>query len=602
MDWAMSRPAFKTQLFRFVDVFPALDGREDIARHLAEYFDGVDVPKALDLGVDLADRVPFGAAIEAAGGPQEHRPDGRAVHRRARRPRRRWPGCTRCGGRAAPPPSTCSARRPWCAEEADRYQARVLELLDALCAAAPSWAPDDRLERDDLGPLPRVNVSIKPTALATHYEPLSRTRGHRVGQGAHPADPAAGARARRPRPLRHGALRRQGPHALAVPRAAVRGRVRRRGRRHRRSRPTCATRATTWPTSSRGRAAGRTPITVRLVKGAYWDAETVHARASGWTPPVFEHKDETDASYERCVRLLHDHHGEVRAAFGSHNLRSLAYAVSYGRHRGVPDHGYEVQLLYGMAEPVHAAIKRLGPAAARLRAGGRARARHGLPRAPPAREHLQRELRPPPLRRGPRPRRARGAARTWTTSPGPPRRPSCAPTDADAIRTPYEPEPLREWRRGAARAAFSVAVDRVRDGLGLRGAGRHRRGAGAHRRHHHLRRPGADRASSWPPRRRARPPTPTPRWRPRWPPRPAWRRAPAVERAGLLFRAADWMRQRRDELAALQCFEAAKPWDQADGDVVRGHRLLRVLRPRGPAPGRRLRRRSCSRRPARRTA
>ncbi len=27
MDWAMSRPAFKTQLFRFVDVFPALDGQ-----------------------------------------------------------------------------------------------------------------------------------------------------------------------------------------------------------------------------------------------------------------------------------------------------------------------------------------------------------------------------------------------------------------------------------------------------------------------------------------------------------------------------------------------------------------------------------------------
>ena len=65
MDWAMSRPAFKTQLFRFVDVFPALEEREDIARHLAEYFDGVEVPKALDLGVDLADKVPFGAAIEA---------------------------------------------------------------------------------------------------------------------------------------------------------------------------------------------------------------------------------------------------------------------------------------------------------------------------------------------------------------------------------------------------------------------------------------------------------------------------------------------------------------------------------------------------------
>ena len=76
--------------------------------------------------------------------------------------------------------------------------------------------------------------------------------------------------------------------------------------------------------------------------------------------PVFGTKAETDTSYERCVRMLHDHHGSVRAAFGSHNLRSLAYAITYARSKGIPDSGYEVQMLYGMAEPIHAAIKRLG--------------------------------------------------------------------------------------------------------------------------------------------------------------------------------------------------------------------------------------------------
>ena len=65
MDWAMERPGFKTQLFRFVDVFPALADAPDVARHLSEYFDGVDAPKALDLGIDLADRVPLGARVEA---------------------------------------------------------------------------------------------------------------------------------------------------------------------------------------------------------------------------------------------------------------------------------------------------------------------------------------------------------------------------------------------------------------------------------------------------------------------------------------------------------------------------------------------------------
>ena len=102
------------------------------------------------------------------------------------------------------------------------------------------------------------------------------------------------------------------------------------------------------------------PLGIRLVKGAYWDTETVVAEAAGWPVPVYERKVETDANFERCVRLLHSYHGRVRAAFGSHNLRSLAYAIAAGRAAGIPDTGYEVQLLWGMAEPVHEAFRQLG--------------------------------------------------------------------------------------------------------------------------------------------------------------------------------------------------------------------------------------------------
>ena len=56
---------------------------------------------------------------------------------------------------------------------------------------------------------------------------------------------------------------------------------------------------------------------------------------------------------------LHDHHGEVRVAFGSHNLR-LAHAITYARHVGVPDNGFEIQMIYGMADSMHEAIKALG--------------------------------------------------------------------------------------------------------------------------------------------------------------------------------------------------------------------------------------------------
>ena len=562
MDWAMSRPAFKTQLFRFVDVFPALEERDDIARHLAEYFDGVEVPKALDLGVDLADKVPFGTALEA-----------RVARKNIARMAEQFivgstpaeavaglHGLWRTGSAAT---VDLLGEKTVVGSEADRYQARVIELLEALCAAAPSWAPDDLLERDDLGALPRVNVSIKPTALATHYEPLSRREGidsakERIrpilrlarDRGAHVHFDMEHYDAKDLTLALFRELLSEEEFAEVAAGVVIQAYLRD-------ARDDLAD-LIAW-------SAGRTcPITVRLVKGAYWDAETVHARASGWTPPVFEDKEQTDASYERCARLLHDHHGEVRAAFGSHNLRSLAYAVTYARHRGVPDHGYEVQLLYGMAEPVHAAIKRLG---LRLRVYG------PVGELVPGMAYLVRRLLENTSNESfVRHRFAEGRALDELVAPpnaavipGPTSAPVVEPTEP-SDPAPYEPEPLREWRRGSARAAFSVAIDKVRDDVGLvvpalidgeqvrttatitsvdpaqidRVIARSASCTAAD----------ADRAVAVAVAAA-----------------PAWRAAPAEERAGVLFRAAQWMRERRDELAALECFEAAKPWGQADADV-----------------------------------
>src|SRR5207245_9949680 len=46
-----------------------------------------------------------------------------------------------------------------------------------------------------------------------------------------------------------------------------------------------------------------------------------------------------------------------------------------------------------------------------------------------------------------------------------------------------------------------------------------------------------------------------------------WSRTPVRERAAVLFRAAEWMRARRLELAALEVYEVGKPWADADADV-----------------------------------
>jgi RHH-type proline utilization regulon transcriptional repressor/proline dehydrogenase/delta 1-pyrroline-5-carboxylate dehydrogenase len=231
--------------------------------------------------------------------------------------------------------------------------------MRALSAASIHWAPDDHLERDDIGPIPRVNVSIKPTALAAHYEPLTRSIG------------LEGAKARI-RPLLRLA-REQGAFVhFDMEHYDVKDMTLQLFRElltepaHTDIEAGIVVQA--YTKDSRDdladliafSAARAKPITVRLVKGAYWDTETVHSQAAGWPVPVYEHKAETDANYDRCVRLLHDHHGEVRAAFGTHNLRSLAYAIAYARSKGIPDTGFEVQMLYGMAEPMQAAVRRSG--------------------------------------------------------------------------------------------------------------------------------------------------------------------------------------------------------------------------------------------------
>src|SRR5207237_10287417 len=87
---------------------------------------------------------------------------------------------------------------------------------------------------------------------------------------------------------------------------------------------------------------------------------TVVAAQQGWPVPVFTEKWQTDAKYEQATRFLLEHHDLLRPAFGSHNVRSLAYALAMAQKLGVPERSFEVQMLYGMAEPIKDAMVSLG--------------------------------------------------------------------------------------------------------------------------------------------------------------------------------------------------------------------------------------------------
>ncbi|MDZ4199656.1 MAG: bifunctional proline dehydrogenase/L-glutamate gamma-semialdehyde dehydrogenase, partial [Kiritimatiellia bacterium] len=98
------------------------------------------------------------------------------------------------------------------------------------------------------------------------------------------------------------------------------------------------------------------PIAIRLVKGAYWDYESVLAAQNGWPRPVWDRKPETDACYERMARRILEHAAHVRLGCASHNLRTIACVLETARALGTPESRWEFQVLYGMAEPIRRAV------------------------------------------------------------------------------------------------------------------------------------------------------------------------------------------------------------------------------------------------------
>lgn len=102
------------------------------------------------------------------------------------------------------------------------------------------------------------------------------------------------------------------------------------------------------------------PFQVRLVKGAYWDYESIVATAEGWPPPVLQVKAETDRQFEQIVSVLVGAHPALLLAVGSHNLRSHARAEAVRQALGLPAQAIEHQTLYGMAPHISRALRDMG--------------------------------------------------------------------------------------------------------------------------------------------------------------------------------------------------------------------------------------------------
>jgi RHH-type proline utilization regulon transcriptional repressor/proline dehydrogenase/delta 1-pyrroline-5-carboxylate dehydrogenase len=96
-------------------------------------------------------------------------------------------------------------------------------------------------------------------------------------------------------------------------------------------------------------------ITVRLVKGAYWDSEIKRAQERGLAGyPVFTRKPNTDVSYLACARLMSQSTDVIYPQFATHNAHTVAYISKL--FDAAPRGAFEFQRLHGMGEELYSQI------------------------------------------------------------------------------------------------------------------------------------------------------------------------------------------------------------------------------------------------------
>ncbi len=240
--------------------------------------------------------------------------------------------------------------------EAQSYLDRYLELMAQLVAASKIWTPVAAIDQTEAGELAKVQVSVKLTAFYSQFDPLD----------------AQGSQARVSDRIRI-LLRRAQELDTAVhfdmeqyaykdltlsilKQLLLEDEFRSRTdlgitiQAYLRDSEQDVRNLIAWA-KQRGY-----PVTVRLVKGAYWDQETIKAAQKDWTQPVYNDKAATDANFEKITQLLLENHEYVYSAIGSHNVRSLSHAIAIAETLNIPRRCFEMQVLYGMGDKLAKAL------------------------------------------------------------------------------------------------------------------------------------------------------------------------------------------------------------------------------------------------------
>ena len=354
MEWSMKDPVFKTQLFRFVDVLPSLNSSGEIVRHLQEYLGdkAVELNPALKAGLAASSfapalvATPVKAQIVDMAGQFVAGQTGEDLLKQIKKNTKLGLATT----------IDLLGETVLNDAEADVFLKRNLEILDSV---SKFYAKEPEPCFSDLGPkapLPRLNLSVKISALTPDV---------------HPADPenSIAALKERFRPILRraaevGALINFDMESYKLKDLTLQLFKSIFEEPEFRSQPAIGIAIQAYlrdcEADLRDLVAwarrNNRPLSVRLVKGAYWDYETIIAQQRDWPIPVWQKKPESDANYEKLSLFLLENIDIVTPNFASHNVRSCAHVIAQAERLGIDPRAYEFQALYGMADELKASL------------------------------------------------------------------------------------------------------------------------------------------------------------------------------------------------------------------------------------------------------
>ncbi|MEG4852722.1 L-glutamate gamma-semialdehyde dehydrogenase [Microcoleus sp. B5-D4] len=351
MDWAMASPGLRVQLFRFIDCLPALRSKPEIARHLQEYLTAqeVELPEALKklLNFTNADSIPgqlaattVAPAVETLAHKYISGENIKQVVKTLERLRKDKMGFT----------VDLLGEAVITETEAQIYLNRYLELMEELAKAAKNWSQVDAIDKADDETLPRVQVSVKLTAFYSQFDPLdAKGSEEKVSERIR----LLLRRAKELGAAVHFDMEQYAYKSLTL--SILKDLLL---EEEFRSRTDIGITLQAYLRDSAQDLQGLiawakkrgNPVTVRLVKGAYWDQETIKAMQKDWPQPVYNDKVTTDANFEQMTQLLLENHEYLYAAIGSHNVRSQARAIAIAETLNIPRRRFEMQVLYGMGD------------------------------------------------------------------------------------------------------------------------------------------------------------------------------------------------------------------------------------------------------------